>query len=321
MEQGSIEELILTRSVTKHIRKNNKSFVSTQGVGVDYSQVPMSGDMVTAEACYEDPFIAWIKAFNNLFMSGAKAIGARITMLLPVTCEEIAIKGYMSTFNQLADSRKLQIMGGQTKVSSGICRPMFVVTAYGEAGKWCPNIKGIEEDFDIVMVGYTGHMGANLIAKNCFEKLCEHFSKDYIEGYIADEASYSLEEVSMLLADENTFYMHDVSTGGIHGALWQLGSRINKGLAIDHFKLPVKQETIEICEYYNLNPYMLEGTGAVAVVVKSGDETVSRLKACGFVAATIGKVTSNKEKVVFINDEKRFLAPPKGDEIYKVIEI
>lgn len=50
-----------------------------------------------------------------------------------------------------------------------------------------------------------------------------------------------------------------------------------------------------------------------------GSEITDRLRRRGISAAIIGKLTENNDKVVIQNGEKRYLEPPKGDEIYKVI--
>ena len=38
--------------------------------------------------------------------------------------------------------------------------------------------------------------------------------------------------------------------------------------------IPIRQETIEICEFFNINPYLLDATGCLFVVVEDGEITV-----------------------------------------------
>ncbi len=57
--------------------------------------------------------------------------------------------------------------------------------------------------------------------------------------------------------------MHDVTEGGIFGALWEMAESSGIGLEIDLKKIPLKQETVEICELFDINPYGLIASGAM----------------------------------------------------------
>ena len=41
------------------------------------------------------------------------------------------------------------------------------------------------------------------------------------------------------------FAMHDVTEGGIFGALWEMAEASGVGLEIDVKKIPIRQETVE----------------------------------------------------------------------------
>ncbi|MDE6025125.1 MAG: hypothetical protein K2G45_06720 [Lachnospiraceae bacterium] len=321
MEQGSLGELYLTRSVTKHIRKKNKAVAFGAAVGNDYARVRLNGDLICTEAVAADPFIGWTKAFNNLAVSGAVPVGVRIVLLLPPDVTEKEIKDCMSSLNALADQACVQILGGHSQVSSAYAVPSVCVQVYGGAGTFCPCREKIQEGFDIIMTGHTGLMGASLIARKCRDELSRRFAQSYIDGMLAQEADYSVFPAAKALAERGACYMHDVSCGGVYGALWQLGAGIKRGITIDNFNIPIKQETVELCEFYNINPYMLDGTGALLAVVENGQTAVEELGRVGIMSCTIGSVTSEKERVVTIGGDKRFLEPPNGDEIYKVLNI
>lgn len=59
--------------------------------------------------------------------------------------------------------------------------------------------------------------------------------------------------------------MHDLSQGGIFTALWEMAERAGVGLEVDLKRIPVKQETIELCEYFDINPYNLYSAGALLI--------------------------------------------------------
>lgn len=324
MEQGSVNERCLTRSVIKHIRKHNKALNTGAAVGNDYASFNLgeNSSIVWSDGVSDDPFLAWTKALNNLAVSGGTILGARIVFLCPENTKESQIKEYMKVFNCLADDSGIQIMGGHTEISKAHNDISFVVNVLGICGSYCAKTKSIEPGFDIIMTKYAGIMGGDRLARIIHDQLCGRFAKSYVESAYVDRNMFSISKEAKILSNRgDVYYMHDVSCGGIYGALWQLGSKINHGIEIRHNNIFIKQETIEIAEFFNINPYMLDGTGSLIAVVENGESAVNELNEAGIPSAVIGKVSSGKERFVVIEPtgEKRFLSPVNGDEIYKII--
>lgn len=110
--------------------------------------------------------------------------------------------------------------------------------------------------------------------------------------------------------------MHDVSEGGIFGALWELAERAGVGLHIDLKKIPLRQETVEVCEYCNVNPYELLSGGCLLMAAEDGEALKSRLEAEGIPAAVIGKTVAGKERIIRNEDEVRYMDRPQQDALY-----
>ena len=78
--------------------------------------------------------------------------------------------------------------------------------------------------------------------------------------------------------------------------------------------MAVKQETIEVCEYFHLNPYQLTSTGCVLLVTDKGEELADALRKNGTPATVIGRTTKETERVIMNGGEKRYLDRPAQDE-------
>ena len=65
--------------------------------------------------------------------------------------------------------------------------------------------------------------------------------------------------------------MHDITEGGVFGALWEMGSGSGVGLDIDLKAIPIRQETVEVCEVLGLNPYILMSSGSMMIAAKKTD--------------------------------------------------
>ena len=113
--------------------------------------------------------------------------------------------------------------------------------------------------------------------------------------------------------------MHDVTEGGIFGALWEIAEASGVGLEIDLKKIPLKQETVEICEFFGINPYELISSGSMLMAAEDGNGLVMELEKAGIPAVVIGKATDSNDRVLLNEDERRFLEPPKTDELYKAL--
>ena len=75
--------------------------------------------------------------------------------------------------------------------------------------------------------------------------------------------------------------MHDASEGGIFASLWELAERAGVGLSIDMKKLPLRQETVEVCEFSGVNPYELLSGGCLVMTTFDGPGLVAALEAEG----------------------------------------
>ncbi len=333
MEQGSLKERVLERSVLKHVKKQNSAMSAGPLIGQDYAELGLKNTgeetrnnlfLIMTEAVAASPYIAWTKAMNNFACSGGAPQGVRLTFLLPLEAAEQDIKRYMQKFISLAERAGIPIMGGHTQVDAAFAKTRFQVTVLGTASAFRQNIAAIQPGCDIVMTKETGLLGTDLLARRTEKRLEGRFARSYIEGAYRDEADCSIVPETQAVCDsavqEPIYYMHDVSCGGVYAALWQLAVRIGKGIEIEHAAIPIRQETIEICEYYGLNPYMLEGTGSLLIVARDGKAVADCLAERGISAEIVGRVAENNDKVIHINDiEKRYLTPVSGDEIYKVL--
>ena len=72
-------------------------------------------------------------------------------------------------------------------------------------------------------------------------------------------------------------------------------------------------------EFFGINPYELISSGSMLMAAADGNLLVNELKKAGIPATIIGKATAGNDRVLLNEDERRFLEPPKTDELYKVV--
>ena len=163
-----------------------------------------------------------------------------------------------------------------------------------------------------------GCEGAGLLATRYEERLAERYPLHMIE-----KAQAFLQELSILpeaatAIKSNAGAMHDVSGGGIFASLWELAESAGVGLAVDLKAIPIRQECVEVCEFFGISPYEMLSGGSLLITTDNGEHLVRDLKEAGILAAVIGKITDNNDRVVINQEEKRFLDRPVSDEFSKI---
>lgn len=312
MDRGTLAHRYMNNSIWSQLVKNDDSVIIPPGVGKDFG---LTGDgLVTSEGFGETPVIAWNKAMNNFFCSLGSCRYARITMLLPITVKESHIKEYMKSFTFLAKTFGVAVVGGNTQVVEGLSKAAFCVTLIGNAGDFCPDKKKAFAGAEIVAVGYTGILGTNLLCLEKQDELRKRFSEAFLRQASFPEDSLSVKSAVAVLQKETedkkplwesceVLYLHDVSKGGIYGALWQLGQYLGKGVLVENSKIALKQQTIEISEASEENPYLMDGTGSFLCVCRKGRLLAERLREAGLEACVIGALTDGKECRVFVSEK------------------
>ena len=69
-----------------------------------------------------------------------------------------------------------------------------------------------------------------------------------------------------------------------------------------------------------LNPYQLISSGSMLIGTDHGSQLVDALAKEGIHASVIGKAVEGNDRVIFNDGEKRFLEPPKADELYRAFD-
>ena len=266
-------------------------------------------------------YYAVMAAANNLAASGAAPKAITLSLTLPEGAEESALRGLMDQAEECCGVLGIQIVGGHTEVSTAVRSPVITATAIGTLdGRQCGcegSLKSSQE-LDIVVSKWIGMEGIAILTQEKEEELLKRFSARFL-AMAKEQARYlSVAKEAAIALKSNVYAMHDVRGGGIFGALWELSQKLGVGLSIDLREIPVKQETIEVCEFFNLNPYELLSGGALLMAAEDGFGLVRKLEEAGIPASLIGRTDKSNDRVVTNGEETRYLGPAGPDEIYKV---
>ena len=193
--------------------------------------------------------------------------------------------------------------------------------------------------------------GTSVIAKNKKDKLAERFSAGFIQNCISLWSDYGAQRnvESQTVVDKQSdthsniqvgveggqseprsivwktaqeagaSALYAMGEGGFLSALWKMAEASEVGLEADFRKVPIRQETIEVCEIFDLNPYKLQAEGAVLIGIRGGEALVQRLRNEGFMAEIIGQTNSGNDRLLYSGGSARYLERPAEDELYHII--
>ena len=97
---------------------------------------------------------------------------------------------------------------------------------------------------------------------------------------------------------------------GICEGLWKLSVELECGLDVDLKAVPVRQETIEVCEIADIDPYNSDSSGAFLLVPEDLPETIGALAEKGLSYAVIGRTLKGPAKRLRIDERIRCLDKP-----------
>lgn len=327
MKVGKIPENVLKRSVFKQLHTKRDEVILGAGVGEDCAALKLADDEVFVIST--DPItgtatdigeLAIQITVNDLASSGAEPIGVMLTMLLPENATEEELKTVMSQVESACEKNHIQVMGGHTEVTKAVNQIVISVTGVAKVKEGgLISTASAEPDMDILVTKWIGIEGTAILVKERETELSTRYAKPFIESAKAFDRYLSVLPEAATAVKSGVAAMHDITEGGVFGALWELAEASGVGLEIDLKKIPLKQETVEICEYFGISPYELISSGSMLMAAKDGNRLVMELQKAGIPAVIIGKATAGNDRILHNEDETRYLEPPKTDELYKVL--
>ncbi len=326
MKVGKVSETILKRSIFKQIHTKRDEVLLGAGVGEDCAAMKLAPGEVFVIST--DPITGTVKdvgmlaiqiTANDLASSGAEPVGVMLTVLLPEEIEEEDIREMMRQAEEACARFHIQVMGGHTEVTRAVNQPVISVTGVGKVREdRLVSTAGAKPGQDILVTKWIGIEGTSIIAKEKERELKGHFSESFVETAKGFDQYLSVLPESRIAVEHSVSAMHDVTEGGIYGALWEVAEASGIGLEIDLKAIPIRQETVEICEYFELNPYYLISSGCMLMAAERGHDLVRELQAAGIPAAVIGKAVEGKARRIWNGGEESYLERPKTDELYKI---
>lgn len=179
------------------------------------------------------------------------------------------------------------------------------------------NTGRMEPGQDLIVAGFAGELGTRRIVGRIRDELLTRYSGAYLDQIFEERQIWPKQEREFFLKLGATEY-EPAGEGGILTALWNLSGGYEMGIHFELRRIPVRQITIEVCEFCAVNPYRLMSGQCGVLTAPNGGRLAERLAEAGIAAQVIGRVTDGIKREVIVEDTLGYLERPREDELNRV---
>lgn len=327
MKTGRLPESILCNMAGKgmHPAGKIKELPDGFGIGKDCAALQAEDEetfvithdlMQTIPENYMGKMAAYTAA-DHIAAEGGIPVGITMTALFPPDTKKHQIERVIRQIHGTCASLSMVIIEGHTEVTEAVNQPLLSVHGVGKILPQNQRSGKAKPGQELIVTGFIGLAGTGMIADLKKEELSRRFPSMFLREAEACSERLSIEKEAEILSRSDTFRMA-LGELGIYGALWETAEKSGTGLEVEIEKIPIKQYTIEICEYFDLNPYQLMSTGAMLIASDQGQELVRELQTNGIQAAVIGRTSDSREKLIYRQGKAANLEITRNDEFYKI---
>lgn len=328
MEIGKLPNEVLEKIVFDNIKHRREEVLVGSGIGEDNAIIDfgeevcvMSTNPITGATKGIGRLAIYISC-NDVASSGAEPIGALLTILAPANTTEEDIELIMKEAGEASKELNIEIMGGHTEITDAVNRVVISTTVVGKQKK--KDILAIDKisvGDKVLITKYAAIEGTAIIAKELEDYLEDKISKpELVEAQNMGELVSVVKE-GTILGEIGVNYMHDITEGGILGAIWEGAIATNKGIKIYEELIPIKEISLKISSLLNIYSYRLISSGSMLVIAKEDKipEIQSKLASENINITIIGEVI---EEGIFIekNGVVEKILSPSSDELYKALQ-
>ncbi|WP_353093241.1 AIR synthase family protein [Tissierella praeacuta] len=327
MEIGKLPNDVLEKIVLSNITNKRKEVLVRAAVGEDNAIIDLGNNLCVMST---DPITGATKdigrlavhiSCNDVSTSGAEPIGILITILAPPDTTEEDIENIMKDAGEVAKEINVEIVGGHTEITDAVNRIVLSTTVIGKQSKEkLPDSRKINIGDKILITKYAGIEGTSIIAKELEDKLIDKLGKDKLQIAQKMDSMISVVKEGIICGKIGVRYMHDITEGGVLGAVWEAAKATGKGVKILEELIPVEDVTREIADITNIDLYRLISSGSMLIIAEEEKVSIinNELEKAGIKSTVIGEIIE-KGIILEKNGENYDVKPPEADELYKAL--
>ena len=329
LKTGKLDSDLLKSLIFGKITYRNEDVKVRPGIGEDCAVVGfgdfdcvMSTDPITA-AVQDIGRLCIHITCNDIASNGVQPLGIMLAVMLPEGTTEEDVATIMGQAAETAARTGVEIIGGHTEVTPSVNQPVIVSTAIGKVvADGYQKGDDIAEGDVIMVTKSVGLEGTSILAKERGELLSGVLSEEERERAMGFLDQVSVVKEGVAAAKVGTHGMHDITEGGLLGAVWEMCQIAGLGAEVYEEAIPMEPETAKVCQRFGIDPLRLISSGSMMIIVPAGlEKAMQEVMADSNVnITTVGKIMPEEFGVKLRSGESlENVEPPTTDELYKAL--
>lgn len=324
MKIGKLSNHQLSELIFKNLGKRRTEVLRYPELGEDVSYLDFDRDLIVMST---DPITGATKnlghlavhvACNDIAAGAGEPVAIMLTVMAPKDITEKDLETIVIDAERAAREINIDIIGGHTEITDAVNRIIISGTAIGRGRRTLP---GISEGDAIVITKKVALEGTSIIAAEKPE-MTEVLTADELKTAIGMSSKISVVPESRIAARHDITSMHDITEGGLLGALFEMSESKKLGFEINGERIPVHEVTGKICVHYGINPLRLISSGSMIITCPEHELSalLSSFEEEDMEATHIGYFRNISEGRVLLGGEGRInVTSEPSDHLYKVI--
>lgn len=322
---GKLDSELLKRLVFSHLNHQREEVTLRAALGEDCAVLNPGGALCVLST---DPItgageilgrLAVHVNCNDIAAQGVAPVALMLTLLAPAGTTAQELEAVMSQAAREAARLNVEIIGGHTEITTAVNRMVVSGVALGLKAPGAAPEPPQPGDL-LVMTKTAGLEGTGILLSDCRDRLSEVLTPQELEAGVFFLDRLSVVPEGVLGGQHGARKLHDVTEGGIHGAVWELCHASGLGCRLYEDRIPVHPLTAKICGFFGLNPYRLISSGTLLLILPppQAEGYLAALDAQGIPGTVIGEMTQGEPQLW---DGLRWapLEPPGPDELFRVV--
>lgn len=314
MKKGKLDLKDLNHVIKKYKGVKRENTILGSAIGEDCSIINLKAFRDEFMLISSDPITFTSKNIgklgviintNDIYATGGEGYGLILNIFLPESSTLTDFECVMKQIHEECLVHNLEILGGHTEVTDVVNDIMISITIIGTCSKNYFKTSSSNVGDSIFLTKNLGIEGTTILFDEFEDKLSEILNEDDLKDVERYRNLISIRNESLILKNFEITSMHDITEGGLIGALLEMSLCSQNGFRIFENRIGVGNLTRKICNHLGVDVLRLISSGNLIFTCKKTHSEMikNELTKKGIECFLIGEIIESGK--YFLNDGVR----------------